>query len=62
MEKEVKWDVSYYTEVDKYQMTINDKRVGSPIHTKMTADRMMVWLCNAGPDIAKVVSEELGGG
>lgn len=61
MEKEVKWDVSYYTEGGKFQITINDERVGRPIHTRMTADRMRVWLEEAGHDIATVFSRELGG-
>ena len=59
MEQEVKWEVSYYTEGGKYQMTINDERVGGYINTGMGADRMVRWLSDAGPAIADVLSKEL---
>lgn len=59
MEAEVKWNVNYHEEGGQFQMTINDTEVGRPIHTRMTADRMKVWLGEAGADIADVISKEL---
>ena len=59
MKQEVKWEVSYYAEGSKYQMTINDERVGAYINTGMGADRMVRWLFDAGPAIADVLSKEL---